>query len=142
MAKQGYKRAERVADQIRMEIADILLRKTKDSRLHAVTVTDVELTADLRLARVYVTTMRQGEAEQVVMSGLQRAAGFIRGELGKRLSLRYSPSLEFHQDTSGPRGDRILSLLEGLRREGGSDVARGETAQERGAGRKEDGLEG
>lgn len=104
-----------------MEIADILLRKTKDPRLHAVTVTDVELTDDLRLARVYVTTLQQGEGEALAMSGLRRAAGFIRGEVGKRLSLRYNPSLEFHKDISGPRGDRILALLEDLQPEAGAE---------------------
>lgn len=116
-----------------MEIADILLRKTKDPRLQAVTVTDVELTDDLRLARVYVTTMQQGEAEALAMSGLHRAAGFIRSELGKRLSLRYNPSLEFHKDVSGPRGDRILALLEGLQPEGGSEMEGGEASGRKGS---------
>jgi ribosome-binding factor A len=57
MAKTGYSRADRVADQIRMEVADILMRKIKDPRVRAVTVTDVELTNDLRIARVFVTVM-------------------------------------------------------------------------------------
>ena len=104
-----------------MEIADILMRKSKDPRLSAVTVTEVELTDDLRLARVYVTTLSQGEAEAHLMSGLQRAAGFIRSELGRRLSLRYNPALEFHRDVSGPRGDRILALLDEV--QAGSDEA-------------------
>ncbi len=121
-----------------MEIADILLRKTKDPRLHAVTVTDVELTDDLRLARIYVTTIQQGEAEALAMSGLQRAAGFIRGELGKRLSLRYNPSLEFHKDISGPRGDRILALLQGLQPESGGEIEGGEPPWERGSERTEE----
>lgn len=115
MAKTAYKRATRVADQIRMEVADILMRKTKDPRLQSVTVTDVELTSDLRLARVYVTTMREGAEEAVVMAGLEKASGFIRGELGRRLSLRYNPELVFRKDVSGPRGDRILMLLDSLK---------------------------
>jgi ribosome-binding factor A len=114
VSKAAYKRAARVADQIRMEIAEILLRKTKDPRLQAVTVTDVEITDDLRLARVYVTTMQEGEGEAQVMAGLTRASGFIRGELGRRLTLRYNPALEFRKDITGPRGNRILALLEGL----------------------------
>ncbi len=115
MAKTGYKRATRVADQIRMEVADILMRKTRDPRLQSVTVTDVEVTSDLRLARVYVTTMRDGAEEALVMAGLEKAAGFIRGELGRRLSLRYNPELVFRKDVSGPRGDRILMLLDSLK---------------------------
>src|SRR5512139_755108 len=62
MSKTTYKRADRVADQIRMEVADILMRKIKDPRVRTVTVTDVELTADLRIAYVFVTTMEQDAA--------------------------------------------------------------------------------
>jgi ribosome-binding factor A len=105
-----------------MEVADILMRKTKDPRVHDVTVTDVELTNDLRIARIYVTTLLEGDAEREVFSGLAKAAGYIRGELGRRLTLRYTPELEFYKDESGPRGDRILSLLDSL---GSSDGAAG-----------------
>lgn len=114
MAKATYKRATRVADQIRMEVADILMRKAKDPRVGSVTVTDVELTNDLRLARIYVTTLQEDDGKSDVLAGLAKASGFIRAELGRRLSLRYTPELLFQKDVSGPRGDRILSLLEGL----------------------------
>lgn len=114
MMKTTYKRATRVADQIRMEVADILMRKSKDPRLGFVTVTDVELTNDLRLARIFVATRQDGQAEAEVFAGLARAVGFIRAELGRRLHLRYTPDLIFQKDTSGPRGDRILSLLDSL----------------------------
>ena len=77
MSKATYKRAERVADQIRMEVADILMRRIKDPRVRSVTVTDVELTSDLRLARVYVTTMERDESERQVFDGLAKASGFI-----------------------------------------------------------------
>ena len=114
MSKSTYKRADRVADQIRMEVADILMRKIKDPRVHDVTVTDVELTGDLRIAHVFVTTMETGEAERDVFTGLSKASGFVRSELGRRLSLRYLPAVIFKKDVSGPRGDRIMQLLEGL----------------------------
>ena len=114
MSKTTYKRADRVADQIRMEVADILMRKIKDPRVHDVTVTDVELTADLRIAHIFVTTMETGEAERDLFTGLSKASGFVRSELGRRLSLRYLPDVIFKKDVSGPRGDRIMQLLEGL----------------------------
>ena len=114
MSKTTYKRADRVADQIRMEVADILMRKIKDPRVHNVTVTDVEMTADLRIAHIFVTTMETGEAERDVFTGLSKASGFVRSELGRRLSLRYLPDVIFKKDVSGPRGDRIMQLLEGL----------------------------
>ncbi|MEK6617973.1 MAG: 30S ribosome-binding factor RbfA [Nitrospirota bacterium] len=112
MAKATYKRATRVADQIRMEVAEIIMRKTKDPRVSSVTVTDVELSNDLRFARVYVTTLRDGQAEVDAFEGRAKAAGFIRAELGRRLHLRYTPELIFQKDMSGPQGDRILTLLE------------------------------
>ncbi|GBL39554.1 MAG: 30S ribosome-binding factor RbfA [Nitrospira sp.] len=114
VAKTGYNRADRVADQVRMEVADILMRKIKDPRVQAVTVTDVKLTSDLRIARVYVTTMGTKEEEKQVLVGLEQASGFIRGELGRRLSLRYLPEIVFTMDVSGPRGDRVLKLLDEL----------------------------
>ncbi|MDH4185560.1 MAG: 30S ribosome-binding factor RbfA [Nitrospira sp.] len=114
MAKTGYQRADRVADQVRMEVADILMRKIKDPRVQSVTVTDVKLTSDLRIARVFVTTMGTAEEERSVFAGLEQARGFIRGELGRRLSLRYLPEIVFAKDISGPRGDRVLKLLDEL----------------------------
>lgn len=114
MAKTTYKRADRVADQIRMEVADILMRKIKDPRVRSVTVTDVELTADLRIAHVFVTTMETNEAEREVYAGLAKASGFVRAELGRRLTLRYLPEVIFKKDISGPRGDRVLELLDQL----------------------------
>jgi ribosome-binding factor A len=114
MSKTTYKRADRVADQIRMEVADILMRKIKDPRVHGVTVTDVELTGDLRIAHVFVTTMERDAAEREVFVGLSKASGFVRAELGRRLSLRYLPDVIFKKDVSGIRGDRIDQLLAGL----------------------------
>ena len=93
-----------------MEVADILMRKIKDPRVRMVTVTDVELTKDLRIARIFVTTMEQKD-------GLAKASGFVRAELGRRLALRYLPELTFIKDVSGPRADRVLELLDGLHRD-------------------------
>ena len=114
MSKSTYKRADRVADQIRMEVADILMRKIKDPRVHSVTVTGVELTADLRIAYVFVTTMETEEAERDIFVGLTKASGFVRAELGRRLTLRYLPEVVFKKDVSGLRGDRIMKILETL----------------------------
>lgn len=115
MAKTGYKRATRVADQIRIEVADILMRRTKDPRLGLVTVTDVALTDDLRIARVYVTTLQEGPEEAQTFARLSKAAGFIRTELGRRLKLRYTPELVFYKDTTGIRANRVLALIESVR---------------------------
>ena len=86
MAKTGYHRADVRGreDQIRMEVADILMRKIKDPRVQSVTVTDVKLTSDLRIARVFVTTMVTEEEERNVFAGLAQANGFVRVNVGSR----------------------------------------------------------
>jgi len=114
MAKTGYSRADRVADQIRMEVADILMRKIKDPRIRSVTVTDVELTNDLRIARVFVTALGTDAETKDVFAGLAKASGFVRSELGRRLALRYLPEVVFVKDVSGVRADRVLRLLDEL----------------------------
>jgi ribosome-binding factor A len=111
-----------------MEVADILMRKIKDPRVQSVTVTDVKLTSDLRIARVFVTTMGTEEEERNVFAGLEQASGFVRGELGRRLSLRYLPEIVFAKDVSGPRGDRVLKLLDELHL---TTEARGESSEEK-----------
>lgn len=118
MAKPGYKRAERVGDQIRMEVADILTRRTKDPRLGFITVTGVDLSPDLRIARVYVTTLQEDQ-EVHAHEALQSARGFIRAELGRRMTLRYTPELIFCRDTSARHGNRIEQLLDSLQNEKG-----------------------
>ena len=114
MSKPSYKRAERVADQIRMEVADIIARKIKDPRIGFITVTDVDLSPDLRVAKVFVTSLREGESEEVALQGLANAVGFVRGELGRRLELRYIPELIFCPDASRQHGSRIDQLLDSL----------------------------
>lgn len=114
MSKTGSNRTTRVADQIRMEVADILARKTKDPRIQLVTVTDVSMTADLKIARIYVTAMNRDHFEKDTKPGLNSAVGFIRTELGRRLNLRYTPELVFFRDESAEHGDRIETLLNSL----------------------------
>jgi ribosome-binding factor A len=112
----GYKRTDRVGDQIRMEIAEILMRRVKDPRVGFVTVTGVDLSADLKHAWVYLTVLAEGEQEAETMAALGRACGFIRTELGRRLKLRSVPDLTFVKDTSVDRAMRVLNLIEGVHR--------------------------
>jgi ribosome-binding factor A len=114
MSKSTYKRADRVADQLRIEVADILAKKSKDPRLHCVTVTNVEVTSDLRMARVYVTLLGPQDDEPGIMKALNSAAGFVRSEIGRRLELRYTPEIKFWLDSTGPRAERILKILDTL----------------------------
>jgi ribosome-binding factor A len=109
-----YKRSHRVADVIQRELADLLYRRIKDPRLNRVTITGVELTDDLRHARIFYCFLGADAEKEAVVKGLHKARGFIRRELGRRLQLRYTPDLEFRFDPSfdyGAKIDRLLSEI-------------------------------
>jgi len=112
----NYKRAERVGDQIRTEIADILVRRIKDPRIGFVTVTAVEVTDDLRHAKVFVSILEDASQQSKTLQGLLKASGFIRNELGKRLRLKFLPQLSFHLDQSAQKAAHVLQLLEELKK--------------------------
>jgi len=110
-----YKRTDRLNDQIRMEIADILRSKVRDPRIGFVTVTSVDVSPDIRQARVYVTVLKSDEdSAEKDLEGLRKAAPFIRGELGRRVRLRNVPELTFHLDQSIEEGDRVLKILDDI----------------------------
>ena len=106
-------RPERVADAIQVELADILSRRLKDPRHGFLTVTAVEVTPDLRRARIFISALSEGELEEGLET-LGRAKGFIRTELGKRIRLRFMPDLEFRADRSAEHGLRVQALLRDL----------------------------
>ncbi len=107
----GFQRADRVADLIKAEISHILLRHIQDPRLQNVTITDVEVTKDLHLAKVFFVRMGERECSDDTKEGLRSATGFLRRELGKKVQLRYVPELMFIYDESFAYGDRIERLL-------------------------------
>ncbi len=109
MSKPTYKRSERVSDQMKQEIADILMRKIKDPRIGFVTVTDVEVSHDLRNAKVFVSIY--GGDKEATFKGLSSAAAFIRSELGGRMRLRRVPELLFRIDSTAERGAHVMELL-------------------------------
>ncbi|MCE5335282.1 MAG: 30S ribosome-binding factor RbfA [Desulfobacteraceae bacterium] len=115
-----YKRSDRVGDQIQREIADLVLRRVKDPRVSNITICGVDLTPDLKNARVFYCVMGGApdeETKQNAASGLEKAKGFIRQELGKRLRLRFIPQLNFEYDTSFEYGDKIEKLLKELHKD-------------------------
>lgn len=110
-------RVERVAQAIKEEISRILHDELKDPRIGFVTLTRVELTADLRYARVYVSILGSEEEQRVVWGGIESAAGFIRRLVGQRLRLRFAPEIRFVRDESLVASDRVSQVIEQLRRE-------------------------
>jgi ribosome-binding factor A len=108
-------RPERVAQLMRREVADILANRLRDPRLGAmVSVTDVEVTPDLSVARIYVSILAAGAERDQALTVLGRSAAFVRRELAPRLSLREMPEIRFVHDTSIERGARIEELLRKL----------------------------
>ena len=107
----NFKRADRVAELIMAEMADIIFKEVKDPRLHGVTITAVKVTDDLRNAKIYFVEMGKDECSDAIKSGLTKATGFVRRELGKRLQLRCVPEIIFVHDTSFGYGNRIDKLL-------------------------------
>jgi ribosome-binding factor A len=106
------RRTERVGEELRAEISEIIGRRLKDPRVGFVTVTRASVTDDLRVARVYVSVLGDQEQRDDTLAGLERAAGFIRRELGRRLRLRRTPELIFVFDPGIEATERVAKLLE------------------------------
>jgi ribosome-binding factor A len=107
-------RPARVGERIREELSILLLRKVRDPGLASVTITDVSVTPDLKIAHVNYSALVGPEERKAVAQALRRSAGFLRRELGKVLDLRYAPDLQFHYDDSYDRGARIDEILRGI----------------------------
>lgn len=104
-------RCIRVGELIQKEISALLLRGLNDPRIGFVTVTGVEVTPDLHLARVYYTVIGDDDVRRNCAAGLKSATPFIRQHLGRQLQMRYTPDLLFQYDSSIDYGIRIESLL-------------------------------
>lgn len=102
---------ERMSGQIRKILSQLILRDVADPRLQGITITDVELDPELLFAKVYVNALGEEDRQVEVMIGLERAKGFLRREVAKRVRLRKAPELIFKWDESLQRGERIESLL-------------------------------
>jgi ribosome-binding factor A len=112
MSKPTFKRSDRVGDQIKEEIADILMRRIKDPRIGFVTITDVSIAPDLKNATVFVSVF--GTDKDKSLSGLKSATPVIRAELGKRMRLRIVPELLFRYDPAVEQGAHMMELLKSI----------------------------
>mgnify|MGYP003386470186 FL=1 len=116
VTQRGFSRSDRVAEQLRRDLADLLRFSIKDPRIAAkltlVTITDVEVTVDYAHAKVFYTSMAGTETHQEVAEGLQRSAGFLRRELGRRIRIHQIPELHFVYDASVERGTYLSGLID------------------------------
>lgn len=110
----GYSRSDRVSELILQEVSWIIRNGVKDPRIGFVTVTAVELSPDLRHARIYCSVMGNEEEKIRSWRALNRAKGYIRSSFGHRVSLKYLPEFVFILDRSLERVQRIEELLRGL----------------------------
>ena len=109
-----FKRSHRVGEAIHKEISRILGRGLKDPRIGFVTLTAVDVTADLSIAKVYYTVIGDEKVRRDTARGLEKASAYIRRELAQQLKMRHTPSLVFKYDTSIEYGNRIDALLKDI----------------------------
>ena len=104
-----FSRSSRIAEQMRRELADLLQFEVKDPRIGMVTITEVEVTGDMAHAKVFYSA-QEGSAEQ--QKGLEKAAGFLRSQVAKRMLLRAVPQLHFEYDASADYGMKMSKLID------------------------------
>ncbi|MBL8398700.1 MAG: 30S ribosome-binding factor RbfA [Candidatus Accumulibacter sp.] len=109
--KRGFSRRDRICEQLRRELAELLRTELRDPRVGMVSLTDVQLTPDYAHAKVYFSTLAGSEQLQTVQAALDKAAGFLRGELGKRIRIHTTPQLHFIFDDSLERGAQLTRLI-------------------------------
>ena len=118
---KGFARSDRVAEQIRRELAELIRLELKDPRINLVTLTDVEVTPDYAHAKVFFTSLAGEEHLPEIAAGLKRASGFLRRELGRRIRIHTLPELHFVYDASVERGSRLSQLIVAAVRSGRRD---------------------
>ena len=110
------KRATRVAERVREEMAWLITRDVRDPRVRDVIVSRVEMTDDLKMARVYVRMLTGGDSKEA-LEGLKKTSSMLRREVSKKVGLRYAPELRFFYDDGLDRSSRIEELLEEVKRD-------------------------
>jgi ribosome-binding factor A len=109
--RSSSSRTQRIESQMQRVLATLLSREVKDPRIGPVTVTQVTMAADMSQAMVYVVPFGDATAHPDMLAGLQAAAGFLRGEVGRRVGLRHAPRLMFQHDDSFDRAARLNALI-------------------------------
>ena len=111
MKKKGFQRSDRVAEQVRRDLADLIRSELKDPRVGMISLTAVELTPDYAHAKVFFTTLNSEHLKEIEQ-GLKRASGFLRRELGRRIHIHTLPELHFIYDSSLEYGASMSALIE------------------------------
>jgi ribosome-binding factor A len=116
-----FTRADRVSGLIQKTLSDILQKQAKDPRLAMTTITNVKMSRDLRLARIYFSTPGGEKRNKAAAQGFESALGFFKRTLASQLGLRYMPDIKFYYDESFDYGSHIDKLLSHIKRDNGSN---------------------
>jgi ribosome-binding factor A len=111
------RRQDQLGEQIAEDLSELIRTRVKDPRVGFASITSVELSADLRHAKVYVSVYGEATEQKATMRALDHATGFLRHELAQRLTIRYTPEISFHLDESIARGAHLLDLMRQMRGE-------------------------
>lgn len=111
-----FRRADRVGGLVQKELSALLLKKIKDPRLHMATITRVNMSDDLRSARIYFAVAEGKERSESVLEGFISATGYLRRELSRRLQLRHMPQLNFRYDDSFDRAANLEKTLREIKK--------------------------
>lgn len=108
---RSFRREDQLSQLIARELSDLIRTRMKDPRVGFASITDVEVSHDLRHAKVFVSVMGTPEEQRETMRALHHGAGFLRHELAQRITIRHVPEISFKFDESIARGARVLDLL-------------------------------
>jgi ribosome-binding factor A len=111
------RRQDQLGELIGQELSDLIHNRLKDPRVGFASITGVEMSGDLRHAKVFVSVMGSAEDQQATMRALSHAGGFLRHELAQRLTIRYTPELAFRLDESIAHGSHLMELMRQVREE-------------------------
>ncbi|MBE3585623.1 MULTISPECIES: 30S ribosome-binding factor RbfA [Desulfofundulus] len=111
-------RPERLAEIIKKEVSDMVRDELKDPRIGFVTITGVEVSTDLRYAKIFFSVLGSEEEARASLEALNRARGYVRSELARRIRLRHAPEISFKLDPSIQRGIRVMELLKDVKERG------------------------
>ena len=116
-----FARSDRVGGQIQKILSEILLKKVKDPRLKNASITDVKLSRDLRIARIYFVTSGNKKNIEEALEGFKSALGYVKRTVARQLGLRYMPDLKFFYDDSFDYGSHIDDVLKALKADNGTN---------------------
>ena len=116
-----FQRSDRVGHKIKQVLSELLLKEVSDPRLQMVTITDVKMSADLKIARVYFVSSGGNHSSDDIARGFRSALGYVKRKFAQQIGLRYTPDLKFFYDNSFDYGDRIEAVLKKIKTQNESD---------------------